>query len=196
MDNINEIENKLNTKFLGRNIICLEEVNSTQDFLKDKIRDDLPNGFVVLAENQTQGKGTNGRKWYTKPGENLTFSFLLRPNLSIRYFETLTVLIANVITCSIKELYGISLDIKSPNDIMVGNKKIGGILTESFTKGEITENIIIGIGINVNQMEFNDEITKKATSLKKEFGIEFLRSDILARFLNKFEEEYLKICKL
>lgn len=84
-----------------------------------------------------------GRKWYTNPGENLTFSFLLKPNLNIRYFNNLTVLIAEIMIDTIRKIYDVSLEIKKPNDIIYNNKKIGGILTESFTKGEIVEKIII-----------------------------------------------------
>ena len=73
----------------------------------------------------------------------MTFSFLLKPNLNIKYFNELTVLIAKVIVEVVRELYGINLDIKSPNDIMCNGKKLGGILTESFTKGEIVEDIIV-----------------------------------------------------
>ena len=85
---------------------------------------EAPDGLVVIADNQTKGKGTNGRIWYTTDGQNLTFSFLLKPNCNIQNLKNLTIIIAEVIVKVIRELYGYSLKIKYPNDIMIGNKKI------------------------------------------------------------------------
>lgn len=108
----------------------------------------------------------------------------------------MTVLIAEIIIDTIKYLYNVDLEIKSPNDIIYENRKIGGILTESLVKGEIAEDIIIGIGLNINQMEFNDEIKDKATSLKKEFHMKFSRKEILIEFLQRFETKYLEKLKI
>lgn len=81
-------------------------------------------GLVVVAQHQTSGKGTNGRVWYTKSGENLTFSFLLRPNCDVKCFENLTIRIAETLVKVVKKLYGYSLVIKYPNDIVVEDKKL------------------------------------------------------------------------
>ena len=82
------------------------------------------NGLLVIAENQTKGRGTNGRNWFVREGENLTFSFYLRPNCNIRKLKSLTIRIAEVMVGVIKDLYGYCLDIKYPNDIMLFDKKI------------------------------------------------------------------------
>lgn len=143
MENIEKIKEKLDTLFLGKNLIYLKEITSTQDYIKTRLKEDLPNGLVVLAESQTKGKGTNDRIWYTKAGQNLTFSFLLKPNCNINKFSNLTRAISEVMIDTIYELYGITLEIKYPNDIVKNGKKLAGILTESITKGENTESIII-----------------------------------------------------
>ncbi len=193
MENINKIKENLDTIFLGKNIEYFTQIDSTQDYIKNNKEENLPNGLVVLAENQTKGKGTNGRVWYTNPEENLTFSFLLKSNCNIKKIENLTRIIAEVIVNVIKTTYGYTLEIKYPNDIMASGKKLGGILTEGFTKGENVEKIIIGIGLNINQTKFPEEIKKIATSLKKEFKTNFEKEKILTKFLNEFEKAYLKL---
>lgn len=135
MENINKIKEKLNTRFLGKDIKYLKEVDSTQDYIKRELKNGIPNGIVVLSDNQTKGKGTNGRKWYTKSGENLTFSFLLKPNTNIRNFERLTIMIAQAMIRAIEYLYGYTLQIKYPNDIVINNKKLRGNINRKFYNG-------------------------------------------------------------
>lgn len=100
----NSIKEKLNTKILGRDLIYLKEIGSTQEYIKDNLRNKLENGLVVITENQTKGKGTNGKSWYTKAGENLTFSFLLKPNCNINNLKNLTITIANVMIETIRRV--------------------------------------------------------------------------------------------
>lgn len=90
-------------------------------------------------------------------------------------------------------MYGYNLEIKYPNDVMLNGKKIGGILTESITNRKIVKQIVIGIGFNINQEKFDEKIENIATSLKKEFGKNFDKQEILINFLSKFEVEYMKI---
>ena len=175
---------------LGKEIIYLDEVDSTQDYIKNK--KDAKEGLVVVAGNQLNGRGTKGRSWKSAPNKNLTFSFLLEPNCKLEKFNNLTLLIAQTIVKTIEGLYGYKLQIKYPNDVMLHGKKICGILAESNTRGEIVEKLIIGVGFNVNQTEFDEEIQGIATSLKKEFGREFDKEKILLEFLRLFEEEYNK----
>lgn len=182
---------KLDTKFLGQNLIILEEVDSTQKYIKNL--KEAPDGLVVIAKNQTAGVGTNGRIWYTSKNKNLTFSILLKPNCNIKNIENLTIIIAETIVKTIKELYGYELEIKHPNDIVIDNKKLGGILTETTIFKERVKKIIIGIGLNINQEKFCEELKNIATSLKKQFGKEYDKMEIMFNFLNRFEKEYMKI---
>lgn len=171
--------------------MILDEIDSTQKYIKNI--EEAPDGLVVMAKNQIKGIGTKGRTWYTSKDKNLTFSILLKPNCNIKNIENLTIITAKVIVEVIKELYGYELKIKYPNDIIINDRKLGGILTEATIFQEKVKKIIIGIGLNINQEEFCEELKDIATSLKKEFGKEYDKMEILFNFLNKFEKEYMKI---
>lgn len=186
------IKNNLETTFLGQNIIIFDTIDSTQDEIKR--RNDLKNGTVIIAENQTKGKGTHGRKWYTETsGKNIAMTFVLFPNVHISKFKDITVIIANCIVKTFKKLYNINLDIKYPNDIVINFKKIGGILTETKVIGQNVKELYIGIGLNILQEDFNKDIVDIASSIINEFNIKCIREDVIAEFFNIFEVEYLKL---
>lgn len=184
----------LKTKFLGRNMLHFEVINSTQKYIKENSIKNMPNGTIVIADTQSSGIGTQGRKWFTGDNnENIAMSFVLYPETDIKKFSNLTKLIAECIINTVKKLYGYELKIKVPNDIICNEKKIAGILTESSSIGEKVKKIIIGIGFNVNQMEFPEDLKDLATSLKKEFSKNFSKEEIIVEFLNEFELVYLKL---
>lgn len=184
----------INTGFLGQKIQCFETITSTQEYVKEKYSN-LEEGEIIFAERQISGIGTHQRKWFTGKKDNLAFSFVLYPNCNISKLDKLTKIIAQSLVQAIKELYLITLEIKEPNDIIFKGKKMGGILTESMTEGETTKKIFIGIGFNVNQISFPGNLENIATSLKREFKADFSRKDILIRFLEIFEEQYLNLLK-
>lgn len=189
--NKNIIQEKLNTKILGKNIIVYDIIDSTQEEIK---RLNLNNGSVVIAEEQSDGQGTHGRIWYTgNKDKNIALSFILHPNCDINKIENITIIIAECVVNTFKKLYNINLDIKYPNDIVHNAKKIGGILTQTKIRGKIVKKLYIGIGLNILQEEFNKEIIEIATSIKKEFNIECSSEEIIATFFNLFEKEYLKL---
>jgi len=187
-----KLEN-LKTKFLGKNIIHFEIITSTQGFAKNSKIEELPDGTVILADIQTAGVGTNDRKWFTGKEQNLSMTFVLYPNCNINKLSNLTILIAQCMVKSIKNIYGYDLEIKKPNDIVYNNKKLAGILTESKVEGEVVKKICIGIGFNLNQTIFPEELKEIASSLKIEFGKDFSREEIMKEFFSIFEEEYLKL---
>ena len=191
---INEIKKNLNTTFLGKNIIYYEEVNSTQEEAKRTIKE-LDNGTYIVTDKQTKGKGTHDRIWYDIGYENICGTFVLTPNCHIGKLENITVEIARCVIEAIKKLYNIDLQIKYPNDIMCKGKKIVGILTESVTANETVKYLIVGIGINVNQTIFSEEIKEIATSLKKEYKKDFSREKIISELFNIFEEKYTEMIK-
>lgn len=136
----------LTTQFLGRNVIHKEEMDSTQLEIWRRVeKNDIINGTMILADRQTKGKGTHGRKWYTEEKNNIAFSFLLEPNCEIEKLEGFTLEIAETIIAVFRNLYDISLAIKFPNDIVYQDKKIGGILTETKLKGKIVKYMVVGI---------------------------------------------------
>ncbi len=183
------IEN-IKAKKLARKIEYYEEINSTHTYAKRNINK-LVDGTVILAESQTAGKGTRERKWYTGKGKNIAITIILKPYCNIEKIKTLTIDTAILIQEAIKELYGYILEIRKPNDLILNNKKIAGILTESSTLGGELKYIILSIGFNVNEDKFDDNTKEIATSLKKEFNKDFSREEIIANIIKKLDEYYI-----
>lgn len=192
--NIEEVNKNLKTSILGKEIIYYEEIDSTQDEVK-RIINDIKDGTYIVTDKQIKGKGTHGRIWYDNGYENICGSFILMPNCNISKLENLTMTIAESLVETIKKLYNINLQIKYPNDIMCNSKKMAGILTESVSSNEIVKYIIVGIGINVNQIKFADEIGDIATSLKNEYPNTYSRELIISEFFNNFEDRYFDLIK-
>lgn len=182
--------NKINlkTKFLGREIFKFNEIDSTQKEAWRRIENgNIRNGNLIITKRQTSGIGTHGRIWHTD-SENITFSFVIFPNCNIKKIENLTYKIAEILKDIFKNLYEINLEIKIPNDLMIRNKKVGGILTETKLQGEIVKSLVIGIGINTKINEFPKELEEIATSIKKEFDIRIDNLEVITEFCNNFEE--------
>lgn len=189
-----EIEKRLKTKWLGRNLYFYKSIDSTQKEIYRLIEKykKIQNGTVIIAQEQTDGIGTHGRKWYTGKNKNISFSFVVYPNCPINKIDGFTVKIAECLMNTIKEKTGILLEIKEPNDLIYKGKKVAGILTTSNSIKENVKQIIIGIGVNVNEIYFPEEITNISTSLKIIKDKEIEREDIIACFLNNFEILYEK----
>lgn len=179
----------LNTKFIGKNIIHFDTIDSTNDYAK-KIANEEEEGTVVISEEQTKGKGRIGRTWDSKKSEGIWMSIILKPNIIPHKAPFLTLIAGASIIKSLNNL-GINASIKWPNDIIINNKKICGILTELSSEIERINHIVLGIGINVKTMEFSQEICNIATSLYKE-GYNVSRVDLVQSILEEFEELYLE----
>lgn len=174
-------------KILGKNQIYYEKIESTQKEARSLAEQNIENGTIVITDFQTKGMGTHDRKWYSEKGKNLLFTLIIYPRCGVKELEGLTYDIASCMVRTIENLYKYKLDIKLPNDIMYKRKKIGGILTQIVTNSEKVRYLLIGIGLNVNGENFNEEIKNVATSLKKEFKEEFDKQEILCEFCNIFE---------
>jgi len=176
-----------------KNIIYYEKIDSTQKEIWRRIeKSDIENGTVIIAKFQTDAIGTHGRTWYTRKDNNLAFSFVVFPNCDINKLYNLTYEIAEIIVSILKNKYKVKLDIKLPNDLMINNKKVGGILTETKLQGNIVKCIVIGIGINTNSKEDSKEIEKISTSIGKEFDVKINNNDVMNEFLDIFEEKFSK----
>ena len=184
----NELKNFLKTKIIGKKIFFFEEIDSTQEYAKKLAQKNIENGSIVLTQYQSNGVGTHGRKWYSEKNSNISFTIILYPKCSIQKLNNLTKDIAKCIVEAIYKTYKVNTTIKDPNDIILNGKKIGGILTQIITNGENIKYLLIGIGINVNGVNFPEELEKIATSLKKEYNIEFSKEKIIAEFCNIFEQ--------
>lgn len=185
--NIEKIK-KANTKYLGKEIMYYEELDSTQDEAKKRIKSAIKNGTIVITDNQTKGRGTKGRSWYSGKANNIAMTIVIYANCTIEKLDGLTIKIAQTLVNSIKKLYNIELNIKEPNDLIVNNKKLAGILTESTTYNNQVKHILVGIGFNVNETEFSKDTINIATSLKNEYGKEFSKEDIIIKFIEQFEK--------
>ena len=165
------------------------KIDSTQLEIWRRIEaNKIENKIVVIADIQTNGKGTHGRKWYTDEVNNIAFSFFRQINCEIDKLDGLTTEMAQIILDIFKELYQVNLQIKLPNDIFYNGKKVGGILSETKVSGNIVKYIVVGIGINTCQTKFDTEIKEIATSIKNEFGIDVDRMKIIEEFCNRFEK--------
>ena len=172
-------------KELKNEIIYYEQIDSTQDEAKRIVNEKLSSGTIIITDNQTKGKGTKERKWYSAKEKNITMTIVYFPECSLKDLNGITVKIAEAIKSGIKELYNIDLQIKEPNDLILNNKKISGILTETSSILDTVKRMFIGIGFNVNQTEFPEETINIATSLKKEYGRDFDIEEIIIKIVQK-----------
>lgn len=180
-------------KNLGNKIINFEKIDSTQKEIWRRIeKGQIENKIIIKAEIQTDAIGTHGRNWYTNQKNNIAFSFVLFLNTNIERIKNISIEIAEDWVDILKENYNIEVQIKSPNDLMIKSKKVGGILTETKIQGEKVKCLVIGIGINTNQTEFPKEIKEIATSIKTEFGINIDNDKLIQEFCNKFEKRIIK----
>lgn len=166
-----------------------KEVNSTHNFIKENWKT-ISNKTIVIADNQTEGIGTHGRVWYTGK-DNIAMTLVYKPKCKISEIENITIKIANSIKSAIFSLYKIDLKVKEPNDLMLDNKKICGILTEINTLKENVNYLLISIGFNVNEEKFDNELELIATSLKKELKKEFDITDICIKIIQNIHEQII-----
>lgn len=192
--NVEDIK-KAKTILIGKNIKYYEQITSTHTMAKQISLQDV-NGTILLADLQTAGIGTKGRKWYTGKGKNIAMTIILKPKCKIEKLKNLTKIIAISMQQAIQELYNYELTIKEPNDLLLNGKKICGILTEINTIAEHINYLLISVGFNVNEEEFSQETENIATSLKKEYHKDFKREDIIIKFIEKLEDNILEEIEL
>lgn len=186
-----KISSYLNTKYIGREIIYLDSVNSTNVKAKELAANNSVEGTVVIAEEQTQGRGRLGRSWSSPKKQGIWMSVILRPKMKSQDAVKITQVAAAAVWKAINHI-GISAKIKWPNDIVINSKKVCGILTEMSGELNRLNYVIVGIGVNVNtdMDSFPEEIRHMATSLMLESNNMVNRKELAALILNYFEELY------
>ena len=187
-----EIKRALNTKVIGREILIFDEVNSTNDIAMEMGAKGREEGLVVIAESQSHGKGRLGRTWISPKGVNLYLSILLRPDFSPLQASALTMMASVAAAEAITETTGLRAVIKWPNDILIEQKKVSGILTEMNAEEEKINYVVIGIGININMKkeDFPGNLRMPATSLMEYIGKKVERTKILCSLLESLDSTH------
>ena len=185
-----EVASRLQTERMGRQIRYFSRIDSTNQYAKRIAEEGAPDGTLIIADEQTAGKGRSGRTWVTPPAEAIAFTLLLRPKLSPDRISMVTLVMGLAVTNAVNSLYGVSAGIKWPNDVVIKGRKLCGILTEMSAEVRQVNYIVIGVGINANLTSFPEEIREIATSLKLELGRDINRAELIARVMTEFERLY------
>ena len=181
----------LKTKFLGHEMKYLSQTNSTNEDAWAYFQDGSTEGTLFITDDQQKGKGRRENKWISTKGKSLTFSILLRPEMKLEKLGLLPLLTGVSIVEAIKSAASIQTGLKWPNDIMLNEKKMGGILIESKS-GQNGLGVVVGVGLNINESEQDipDSLSKQATSLAIYSNSSYSRELILSAILNEFEQLY------
>ena len=175
----------------GFHVVKFKQIDSTNNYLKNSYK--LLNNFsFVVTDYQTNGKGRNDRVWSSEEGQNLMFSFLIKDQDLLKKFSALSIISAVEVAKLLEDYQIKDVSIKWPNDVLIGDKKVCGILLE----GQILEYLVVGIGLNVNQKVFPDGLRRPATSLSleanKDFNIDELEQKLFSNIvkdLSNLDEE-------
>ncbi len=184
------LESMMRTAWAGRSVLSFDTVDSTNIQAKKLGEKDGAHGLLVVAESQTAGKGRRGRNWQSPPGNSIYMSILLRPRIAPNKAPMLTLVMAQSAAEAVREVAGADVGIKWPNDLVLNKKKVCGILTEMSAEVDYIHYVVIGIGINVNEESFPEEISRTATSLRIESGRKYRRAELIAALMQRFEENY------
>jgi BirA family transcriptional regulator, biotin operon repressor / biotin---[acetyl-CoA-carboxylase] ligase len=189
-----EIKLDLNTKNMGQHVVHYDEVSSTQDIAAQLARSGAAEGTLVIAEMQKKGRGRKGRSWASLPSGGIYLSLILRPNLMPSKVVQIPLIAGVAMTKAIRETVPLQTMIKWPNDILIGKKKVGGILTEMSSEIDGVNYVVLGIGLNVNMPAslFDEDISDIATSLIDECRKYTSRVKLVQSFLREFELIYKK----
>lgn len=192
-----EIKNGLSTVYIGQKIFYFPELESTNIIAKVKASprvEGINEGTIIIAERQSAGKGRLGRRWFSPVG-GIWLSIILYPQLSPSYIPRITLMTAVAIVKAIERCAQIKAQIKWPNDILINEKKVGGILTEMSAELDMINWVVVGIGINVNvdHREFPEDIQEKIISLQEFLGKEISRVRLAQILLEEFEKYYERL---
>jgi BirA family biotin operon repressor/biotin-[acetyl-CoA-carboxylase] ligase len=189
------IRGGLDTRFVGREVVYLGEIGSTNDEARRLARGGAPEGTLVLTDYQSSGRGRLDRRWEAPPGTCLLLSLVFRPSLAPHQVQLLTMACGLAVADAVESETGLNVGLKWPNDVMLGSAKAGGILTELELEGDRLGFVVVGIGLNVNlepeQMPL--DLLMPATGLSQVLGREVARLPLLWALLRAVETRYLQL---
>ncbi|MFZ3172556.1 MAG: biotin--[acetyl-CoA-carboxylase] ligase [Carboxydocellales bacterium] len=191
-----EVQEGLNTRVMGKCIVYYKSLGSTNDMAKKLARQGAAEGMVVVAEEQSGGKGRRGRFWVSPEGQGVWMSVVLRPKLSPAKAPIITIMAAVAVARAISRVCGQKIGIKWPNDIVFQGKKLAGILTEMSAENDFINHVVLGIGTNVNipPEGFPVELQEKGTSLSIIASHRVSRKLYLQALLEELEKVYAQLC--
>lgn len=190
-----ELESIHATEWAGCEIYYFGSIDSTNTKAKELAEEGHPSGTLVVADRQTAGKGRRGRSWESPSGIGIFMTLMLKPEINPNHASMLTLVAAMATTRAIRRVTGVPAMIKWPNDIVMNGKKVCGILTEMSAQFDYINHIVIGIGINVHNEDFPEEIAQTASSIYLESGQHIHRASLIEAFLEEFEDVYAEYLK-
>lgn len=185
-----EVKSLLSTRWAGQEIAYYSILDSTNNRAKRLAEEGAAHGTLVIADEQTGGRGRRGRSWKTPPRSAIAMTLIIRPKLPTEKASMITLLMGMAVASACRELLGLPAGIKWPNDVVIGGRKICGILTEMSAEMDGIHYLVIGTGINVNMDEFPEEIRDVATSLSIQAGHTVNRAEVICLCMKYFEQYY------
>ena len=186
-----EIKSLMHTDWVAKEVLYFDTIDSTNTKAQELAEKGYPSGTLVVADKQESGKGRRGRSWVSPSGTGIFMTLMIKPDINPNNASMLTLVAALAVAKAITSVTGEEAMIKWPNDIVVNGKKVCGILTEMNAQFDYINNIVVGIGINVHNESFPEEISQMASSLMIEAGGKrFHRAQIIAETMSYFEQYY------
>ncbi len=185
-----EIESRLDGGWIGTRVYFAEEVDSTNTWGKRLAEEGAPHGTLIVADEQTQGRGRRGRSWKSPKGTNISMTLILRPDLEPSRASMLTIVMGLSVAQGLKELLELPIEIKWPNDAVLNGHKLCGILTEMSAQIDYINYVVVGTGINVNLPEIPEDLKEIATSLLIETGHTVNRAEVIGAVMRAFARNY------
>ena len=186
-----EIKSLMHTEWVAKEVLYFDTIDSTNTKAQELAEKGYPSGTLVVADKQESGKGRRGRSWVSPSGTGIFMTLMIKPDINPNNASMLTLVAALAVAKAITSVIGEEALIKWPNDIVVNGKKVCGILTEMNAQFDYINHIVVGIGINVHNESFPEEISQMASSLMIEAGGKrFHRAQIIAETMSYFEQYY------
>ena len=186
-----EIKSLMHTEWVAKEVLYFDTIDSTNTKAQELAEKGYPSGTLVVADKQESGKGRRGRSWVSPSGTGIFMTLMIKPDINPNNAAMLTLVAALAVAKAITSVTGEEAMIKWPNDIVVNSKKVCGILTEMNAQFDYINHIVVGIGINVHNESFPEEISQMASSLMIEAGGKrFHRAQIIAETMSYFEQYY------
>lgn len=186
----NELESRMTTQWAGHPLTYYQTIGSTNAQAKLDAENGASQGSLVVADMQTAGRGRRGRSWNSPPGRNVYFTLLLKPAFSPEKAAMLTPVMALAAAEGIRKTCGLTPGIKWPNDVLIQDKKVCGILAELSVERDFIHYVVIGVGINVGRQTFPPDVAAIAACLQQECGRSINRAELVANVMSAFETFY------